>query len=187
MKGIIFNLLEGFICEGWSEEVYDEILSMCPLHTREPFVGPSTYPDADLLAIVAAATEKLGVTTDQALHAFGEYAFPHLVRKFPVFVEGHHHPKTFLKTIDDVIHVEVRKFFRDATPPRVTFVDPGPDELLLIYESRRRMCSLATGLLQGCSRFFRTPIDSRETQCMKSGSPTCHFALTFAASSTAAA
>lgn len=185
MKGIIFNLLESFVCESWGEDAYDEIVSMCPLHTKEPFVGPGSYPDSDLLSIVRAATNKLGITIDQALHAFGKYAFPHLVRKFPVFVEGHYHPKTFLKTIDDVIHVEVRKFFRDAEPPRITFVDPGPDELMLIYESRRRMCSLATGLLEGCAEFFRAPIDYHETQCMKSGSPTCHFHLTFAAAAAA--
>jgi predicted hydrocarbon binding protein len=179
MKGIIFNLLESFVCEGWGEQTYEEVLERCRLRTREPFIGPGTYPDADLVALVSAVTERLDIKMDDALHAFGKYAFAHLVRKFPMFVQGHSHPKTFLKTIDDVIHVEVKKFLRDADPPHITFRDPAPDELVLIYDSRRRMCTLAAGLVDGCAQFFAVPIECREIECARTGAATCTFHLRF--------
>jgi hypothetical protein len=181
MKGVIFNLLEDFITENWGEEAYEEILSMCPLHTKEPFLGPGTYPDADLMAIVTAACRKLGVAPADAIHAFGKYMFPKLAARFPVFLEGHSHPKTFLKTVNDVIHVEVKKLFRDAEPPLITWTDPGPDRLVLVYASRRKLCSLATGLLEGAAEHFKTPIHYAHTRCMLEGADACELELTFAA------
>lgn len=180
MKGVIFNLLEDFISTGWGPDTYEAVLAKCPLHTKEPFVGPGTYPDADLLAIVEKTTEKLGITVPEAVHAFGKYCFPKLAAKFPVFVAGHDHPKTFLKTIDDVIHVEVRKLFRDANPPRITFTDPGPDQLILTYESGRRLCALMTGLLDGAAEYFKIPIEATQTECMLDGASACVFHLRFA-------
>lgn len=179
MKGIVFNILEDFICEGWGEDVYDEILGRCPLHTKEPFVGPHTYPDADLLMIVGKAAERLGLPVPDAIQAFGKFCFPRLAAKYPVFLKGHEHPKTFLKTIEGVIHVEVRKLLRDADPPRITFVDLGPDTLMLNYASKRALCPLFVGLLEGVADHFRTPIHRRETACMLKGAPACEFHLTF--------
>ena len=124
MKGIVFNLLEDFIIDGWGEEAYDEIISLCPLRTKEPFIGPGTYEDADLLAIVGKAAETLSVSVPEAVHAFGKYCFPKLASKYPMFLEGHKHPKTFLKTIDDVIHVEVKKLFKDAEKLSPTGIAP---------------------------------------------------------------
>ncbi|MBX3209977.1 MAG: heme NO-binding domain-containing protein [Labilithrix sp.] len=181
MKGVIFNLLEGFITDGWGEETYDAILSRCPLHTKEPFIGPGTYPDADLFAIVGKTTEKLGIPVADALHAFGKYCFPRLAERFPVFVQGHTHPKSFLKTIDTVIHVEVRKLFKGAVTPRITFVDPGPDALVLRYESTRKVCALMTGLLAGAGEYFATPMSWDETQCTSHGADACEFHISFPA------
>lgn len=187
MKGVIFNFLEAFITEGWGEEAYERIVGLCPLHTQEPFVGPNTYPDADLLAIVGKAAETLGVSVPDAVHAFGRFCFPRFAAKYPVFVRDHTHPKTFLQTIDKVIHVEVRKLLKDAEPPRITSVDPAPDELVLSYASARQLCPLVGGLLEGVAAYFHTPIHYQQTRCVRDGSPVCEFKLTFGTPEAAAA
>jgi len=179
MKGVIFNLLESFISEGWGADVYEEIFSACPLHTKEPFVGPGTYPDADLLAIVAKTCERLGVSPADALHAFGKFCFPKLAARVPQLLAGHTHPKTFLKSIDNVIHVEVKKLFKDAVTPRITYVDPGPGKIVLRYESRRQVCALMTGLLAGSGDYFSTPLSWHETQCTHTGADACEFLVEF--------
>ena len=181
MKGIIFNLLEDFITEKWGAETYEEILSRCPAQATIAFVGPGTYPDSDLLAIVGMATEKLGISVPVALHAFGKYCFPKLAAQFPPFVQKHNHPKPFLKTIDNIIHVEVQKLFANSEPPQITFTDPGPDQLLLTYSSKRKLCALMAGLLEGTAEHFNTPIEYQQTRCMHQGADTCEFHLTFPA------
>ena len=186
MKGVVFNLLEDFITEGWGADTYEDILSRCPLHTREPFIGPSTYPDADLLALVGKTCERLGVSTTDALHAFGRFLFPRLAEKVPSFLHGHVHPRTFLKTVDDVIHVEVKKLFKGALTPRITWEDGPDDTLVLHYQSSRKMCALFTGLLAGAGEHFHVPLEWSETACMHRGAERCSFDVTFVAAEVAA-
>jgi hypothetical protein len=179
MKGIIFNLLESFIVDSWGEERFERIMSSCPLHTKTAFVGPGTYPDADLFALVARTTDELGVDTHTALRSFGRYALPRLAAKFDVFVRDHRHPKSFLCTVDSIIHVEVRKLFAQAEPPHIWHEDPAPDQLVLHYQSKRQLCALFEGLLDGTADYFRVPFTHRQVACMNRGGDSCDFHLQF--------
>ena len=67
MKGIIFNIAESFIVENHGEDVFDDIIANCQLETKEPYVGPGTYSDNDMLEILRVATDKLGVETTTIL------------------------------------------------------------------------------------------------------------------------
>lgn len=179
MKGVVFNLLEEFVTAQWGEDAYEKVLDQCPMKNGGVFVGPETYPDADLAAIVTVACRQLGVAPDDALRAFGRFMFPRLAEKFPVFVKDHTHPRAFLKTVHDVIHVEVRKLMPDATPPVIRWSEPNDRDLILTYDSHRGLCVLMEGLLDGTADYFKTPFGVTHARCSKHGSPTCEFALTF--------
>ncbi len=179
MKGLVFNLLEDFIVEGWGEEAYEQIFAECPLKTKGPFVGPGTYPDSDLVAIAQVGAAKLGVSLDDALVAFGKFSFPRLAAKVPKLMRHQRDAKRFLMSIDSVIHVEVRKLFPEAITPRFTCVDTGEDELQIRYESKRGLCRFMEGLLQGVAEHFETDIAFEQTACMHRGAAHCQFALRF--------
>lgn len=179
MKGVVFNLFEQFISQNWGEEIYEQILAESSIETAEPFVGPGTYPDADFLAIVVKATETVGVELPVAIRAFGKFCFPKLAEVFPHFVQTHQHPKAFLKTIDSVIHVEVRKLFKDAETPEFRYEDPGPQQLVLIYKSPRKLYEFAEGLLEGVSEYFQSPIQYTRTVRIENEQEVAVFDLTF--------
>lgn len=181
MKGEIFNLFEEFIVKNWGADVFEDIYEAvhANLHTKEPFVGPGTYPDSDFLLIVSSATQKVGVPLHEAVHAFGKFCLPKLVSKMPQYVENHSHPKTFLLTIHDIIHVEVRKVFKDATPPDFTYRDPAPNKLVMIYNSKRKLYDFVEGLLDGVSEYFEVPITYTRTVTSTNGAEVCEFELTF--------
>ncbi|MBI2603907.1 MAG: heme NO-binding domain-containing protein [Deltaproteobacteria bacterium] len=179
MKGIIFNIIEEFIGENWGEEKYEEILGLCPLHTKEPFVGPGTYPDSDLISIVEKAAEILEISVPDVLRAAGKFMFPKLVEKFPQFIALHKHPKDFLVTIDSVIHVEVKKLYRDAETPRFQFTSPAPNKLAFDYQSKRKFCALVEGMLDGVAEHYKMPIQYHQTKCTHKGDTDCHFELQF--------
>lgn len=159
MKGVIFNLLEEFAVETFGAEFYEEILDEVDLITTEPFVGPGTYPDEDLLAIVAALVRKADMPLPQAVRTFGHWLFPRLAERVPPEMLQHDSAKSFLQTVHDIIHVEVRKLYAEAQPPDFTYEDPGPDRLIIRYRSRRRMFDLMDGLLAGVADHYGTTID----------------------------
>ena len=179
MKGVVFNLLESFICEKWGHEKYEEILEMCPLKTREPFVSPGTYPDADLMTIATKTADNLGLSLEDALRAFGHYCFPRLADRVPSLIEGLTDARSFLLSVDSVIHVEVRKLFPEAVTPKFIYEQPAADQLIIHYQSERKLCAFMEGLIDGVAKHFNTRIDYHQSACMHHGADECEFHLTF--------
>lgn len=178
MKGVVFNVFESFVDETFGEDAFDALVAQCPLHTREPFVGPGTYPDADLIALVTKACTVHGLEPEAALRVFGAYLFGALAARYPGFLEGKE-AKTFLLSVHDVIHVEVRKLYPEAVTPSFTYEDTGPDTLTMRYTSERKLCHLMEGLLAGTAEHFGTSIDARQATCMHEGADVCTFHLRF--------
>jgi hypothetical protein len=179
VKGIIFNLLEEFVDETLGDAAYEEILETCDLETTDPFVGPGSYPDEDLLALVGKTVERQGTGMPDGLRAFGRFCIPQLALRFPAFLAPHTSAKSFLLSVDDLHTLEVRKLLDDARPPRFDYADPAPDRLVMRYSSSRRLCHLVEGLIEGVAQHFGDPITYRQSSCMERGDGACEFELTF--------
>ncbi len=181
MKGIIFNLLEGFITDKYGEEEYDGMLAKCRLKTEDPevMVGPGTYPDEDFAAIISEAAAFVGVSVADALRAFGRYAIPKLAEKHPRFFSPYHHPKDFLKTVDFIHHIEIHKLYKGAETPKFLTEDPASDRLVMKYSSVRGLCGLVEGLIDGLADHYKIPIERDQTLCVQKGDGECVFNLRF--------
>ena len=180
MKGIIFNELERMVESKLGRDAWDDVLQATTLQTEGgAFAGPSVYPDADFFALVGTVSTMTHTPVDALSIAFGLYLFPRLVALHPAFVRPGMTAKEFLKTVHGTIHVEVRKLHPDATLPSFAYEDPAPDRLVMIYVSSRKVCDLASGLLQGVAEHFQETIAQEQVLCTKRGDPHCRFELTF--------
>ena len=179
MKGVVFNLLEEYIEENLGEGTYEEILGECTLTTKEPFVGPGTYPDEDLMAIVAETIKMAGIPLPEALRSFGRFCFCKLSEKYPDFVSPYTHPKPFLKSVESIVHVEVKKLYADANPPDFAYIDSASDRLVIQYRSKRRLCQFMEGLIDGVAGHYQSPIKQEQRICMLNGDEFCEFNLIF--------
>jgi len=179
VKGLVFNLFEDYIRDNLGDEKLEEILDGCALKTAEPFVGPGSYPDEDLLAIIDKTVAVMGTTHSQILHAYGRYCVPKLAQKYPAFFNQHRHPKTFLKTVNSIHSVEVKKLYADAEPPQFIIEDVSPDRLAMQYRSRRGLCHLVEGMIEGLAEHYDSPIRHVQHKCMLEGEQHCEFELIF--------
>jgi len=179
MKGIVFNLFEEFITEELGEEMFEEILERSQLITKEPFVGPGSYPDEDLTALAGKAVELMGISPAEAFRGFGRFCFPRLAEKYPGFVDPHDHPKPFLMSIDSVVHVEVKKLYKDAETPSFEYEEPAGGSLIIIYRSGRKLCSFMEGLISGVGYYYKSGIRCKQSSCMLEGAESCRFELEF--------
>jgi len=48
--------------------------------------------------------------------------------------------------VDELIHVEVKKLYKDAQLPEFNYEDHIDDKLTMIYRSPRKLCFLSEGL-----------------------------------------
>jgi Haem-NO-binding len=177
MKGVIFVLFEEFVTENWGAETFEALLDDCPHLAKEPIVAPRTYPDTWVVDLLMAACRRLGVTPADALRAFGQFCFGGLVSRYPGFLQGVGDAKSLLMSVHQIIHVEVKKLMEGAVPPNLFYEDLGPEDLVVHYESKRGLCTLMEGLLNGLGAHFGTPIEHAQTACTHRGDARCTFRI----------
>lgn len=144
---------------------------------RDRTLPSGVYPDADAVAllgtIAAARSEPLGDTVT----AFGEFLAPHLVKVAGTLVDPAWRTLDLVEHTEELIHAMVRTTQPGAEPPVLEAARIAPQELHLIYTSRRRLCRLATGLLRGLARHYGETVEIEEPSCLLRGDPFCSFVI----------
>lgn len=173
VKGIIFNLAEEVITEAHGEDAWDALLDAAGLPGSYTSLG--NYPDEELTRLVEAATTALGASPDEVVRSLGEGALPLLAERYPAFFAPHQTTRSFLLTLNNVIHAEVRKLYPDAEVPEFDFdqIDPDPAVLVIGYRSPRQLCALAEGFIRGAARHFGEEATIEQSACMHRGDDRC--------------
>jgi hypothetical protein len=171
MKGIIFNLAEEVVSGSHGQDTWDDVLDRAGLDGSYTSLG--SYPDDELHRLVRAAAEGLEVPPADLLRQVGLGAMPLLAERFPRFFTPHRSARSFVLTLNDIIHPEVRKLYPGADAPEFGFDDSDPATLVLTYDSARKLCALAEGFLLGAAHHYRETVDLRHERCMHDGAPTC--------------
>ncbi|HEX9697176.1 MAG TPA: heme NO-binding domain-containing protein [Actinomycetota bacterium] len=177
MKGVIFDLLEQVVSKGYGEQTWETMLDQTGLDGAYTAVG--SYPDEQLGALVVAGATLAKVEPDALVRWFGKECVPLLVERYPEFFAPHTETKSFLLTLNEVIHPEVRKLFPGAYAPSFEFDAPSDDTLALTYSSHRKLCSFAEGLIEGAAEHFKESVRVTQSLCSKRGDDQCRLLVTF--------
>lgn len=184
LKGIVFNLLEQLVTRDYGEETWDALLEAADVDGVYTSLG--SYDDADLGRLVGAASTALDMPGDDIVRWFGRNALPMFAQSYPDLFSPHRSARTFVLTLNDIIHPQVRKLYPGADVPEFEF-DPAPDgRLLMGYRSPRRMCSFAEGLLEGAAGHYGERLSVEQPECMKRGDERCLLAIDFRGAAQAA-
>ncbi|MEZ6060790.1 MAG: heme NO-binding domain-containing protein [Planctomycetaceae bacterium] len=177
MKGIAFTLLNELVEQKFGMEVWDSLLESTG--QDGVFTAAASYPDQAILNLVAALSQHSGIAAEDLVRAFGEFMFTGFAQQYPSFFPDGISARELLKSVDGIIHVEVKKLFPDALLPRFEYEEPSADRLVMIYRSERQLCALAEGLINGAAAWFGEPIQHSQTKCTHRGDDHCRFELTF--------
>jgi hypothetical protein len=184
MKGIIFNLLEQVITQHHGEDVWDQLLDDAGVDGA--FTSLGNYSDETLRSLVGAASRRLAIPPQEVIRWFGRKAISTLATRYPVFFERHTATRSFLLSLNGMIHPEVRKIYPGADAPDFDFADSTPETLVMSYRSRRQLCALAIGLIEGSADHFRENAVVQHDTCMLTGHDRCIFRIQFPAAAVGA-
>jgi len=179
MKGMFFTSLERYISDKYSSDDWEYILGNSELESGDIFISPEIYPDADFMTLVDNAVAYLKVDKEEFLRDFSRLSFHYYAEKYPKIVDTSLRPKEFLLQIQDIHQYEVKKLMNVAEPPVFTYEDPAPNKLIIHYYSKRKLCIVMDGLLQGFSEVYNCPIEYSQSTCMLKGDENCTFEITF--------
>lgn len=177
MKGVIFNILEELVIETSGISAWNTILEKLAL--QGIYTAGQSYPDEELLALVGEISAALNTPAAEVVGHFGEYLFHQLNQRYPEFTANQADLKAFLRSVHDVIHVEVRKLYETPNLPTIVCHEPDADTLVMEYRSPRKLCLLAEGLIRGAARYYKTPITMTHPVCMHSGASHCDLIIRF--------
>lgn len=176
MHGIIFSELRKYIETKTGDKGWDELMAKVGLGTKlyTPF---GAYPDAEIVALVTAASEKTGRPAYAVLEDFGEFIAPTLISMYGHLLDPKWKTIDVLEHVEDTVHTVVRVKNQGAAPPILKITRTGPSEAVLKYDSPRKLCAVAKGIAKGVGKHFKENLSIAETQCMHRGAPHCtiHF------------
>lgn len=147
MKGIVFNLLEEAVTRSHGAATWDALLVASGVGGVYTSLG--SYPDEDVLKLVMAASNALGVTPNEVLRWFGREAMPLLAQRYPAFFDAHKSTRPFLLSLNSIIHPEVRKIYPGADVPTFDFEDAADGALIMGVSLRAQVVLAGAGIFGG--------------------------------------
>lgn len=123
------------------------------------------------------AAAALALEPAQVLHWFGRTAMPLLAQRYGLFFERHSNARSFVLSVNDIIHPEVRKLYTSAVCPHFHFEDDADGRLIVGYRSPRKLCALAHGFIDGASDHYHETAEIEHIDCMLTGSPFCRIGV----------
>lgn len=179
MQGIIFNALEEFVLENADMEVWNSVIDDSGVANGGAYTSGVTYDDAEIVALASTLCEKLGVPLNDGLKMFGEFLFGFLLNRGPIEVKSYDTPQGLLVDLEDVIHRDVKRIQPDAYTPFFVYTATSDNEGELLYRSKRKLCPVAEGLVQGLAKHFSKEASLTHTQCMHEDHEECKWNVVF--------
>ncbi|KUR73412.1 heme NO-binding domain-containing protein [Novosphingobium sp. FSW06-99] len=175
MKGIVFNLLEDVVTARHGPDAWPDLIDAAGVGGAYTSLG--SYPDDDMVALVNTAAAVLVQSPADVLRWFGRSAMPLLATRFAHLFASHTHARSFVGSVNAIIHPEVRKLYSGAGCPHFHFSDREDGALIIGYHSPRRLCALAEGFVLGASDHYGETVAIDHLACMSQGQPLCRLAV----------
>jgi predicted hydrocarbon binding protein len=172
MHGIILVELKMFVEAKLGAGAWDRLLA-----TNEKglasYKTTQSYPDSEVQRIVAAVSRDTHLPADAIFEDFGEFVAPHLLAMYPSLLSPEWRTLDVIEHTEQTIHAVVRQEHPDALPPYLRVHRTAPGEIVIFYDSPRKLCFIAKGIVKGLARQFGEVIGITERRCMHAGAPDC--------------
>ncbi|NVD06839.1 guanylate cyclase [Vibrio sp. JPW-9-11-11] len=170
MKGIIFTEFMDLVEQKFGLEELDTVLSLAGDDGVYTAVG--SYDHRNLVKLIVQLSQRTGISAQDLQCIFGQSVFHNLYRSLPSnsSLQTCHSTFHFIKLVEDYIHLEVKKLYPDANPPKFNFVSESETELVFDYLSARCMSHVCLGLIQGCAEHYQQKVTVDMQSCVDDGS-----------------
>lgn len=158
MKGVVFVELLNMAEKLAGEDLVDEVLDSCELENDGAYSAVGNYPCNELMALVQAFSDRLEQPADLLQKKFGHWMFSRFVEGYPQFFVGKTTAFAMLESIEDQVHVEVRKLYPNVELPTFATHRINDETLQMIYKSERPLVSFCEGMIEACADHFGTSV-----------------------------
>jgi len=156
MKGIVFTEFLELVEDKFGLAVVDQIITAADLPSGGAYTAIGTYDFAEMLSLLSHLSNHTNVSIDDLLLTYGEHFFSVLVASYPQLIDKYTDPIELLSSIENHIHVEVRKIYPDAELPTFIVFEKAENSLIMVYKSSRAMSNFGLGLMNKTFAHYHT-------------------------------
>ena len=156
MKGIVFTEFLDLVEDKFGLEMVDKIITESQLDSHGIYTSVGTYKFSEMLQLLQHLSTNTGITIDDLLLVYAEHFFSVLEDSYPGLLATYKDPIEMLASIENHIHVEVRKIYPDAELPTFIVEEKTKNSLIMIYKSSRAMHHFGLGLMNKTFEHFNS-------------------------------
>lgn len=156
MKGIVFTEFLELVEEKFGLEMVDKIISASELESNGIYTSIGTYSFSEMLQLLQHLSANTGISIDNLLLVYGEHFFGVIETSYPGLLATYKDPIEMISSIENHIHIEVRKIYPDAELPVFILEEKTENTLTLIYKSNRAMHHFGLGLMKKTFEHFNS-------------------------------
>lgn len=156
MKGIVFTEFLDLVEDKFGLEVVDKIITQSNLESGGVYTSVGTYKFSEMLQLLQHLSEHTAISIDDLLLVYAEHFFSVLEDSYPGLLATYKDPIEMISSIENHIHVEVRKIYPDAELPTFKVIKKTENSLELIYKSSRAMHHFGLGLMNKTFEHFNS-------------------------------
>lgn len=156
MKGIVFTEFLDLVEDKFGLEMVDNIINSSTLESEGIYTSVGTYAFSEMLQLLQHLSTNTGISIDDLLLVYAEHFFSVLETSYPGLFATYKDPIDMISSIENHIHVEVRKIYPDAELPTFEVVEKTENSLVMIYTSSRAMHHFGLGLMNKTFEHFNS-------------------------------
>ncbi|WP_282124228.1 heme NO-binding domain-containing protein [Algibacter mikhailovii] len=156
MKGIVFTEFLDLVEDKFGLEMLDNIINASDLESQGVYTSVGTYKFSEMLQLLRHLSANTGISIDDLLLVYAEHFFGVLEESYPGLLKTYKDPIEMLSSIENHIHVEVRKIYPDAELPTFEVLEKTDNSLIMIYKSSRAMHHFGLGLMNKTFEHFNS-------------------------------
>jgi hypothetical protein len=170
MKGIVFTEFLEMVEQEFGLETVDYILYKSDLKSNGIYTSVGTYDFFEMVTLITNLSEKVNIPVQDLIYAYGLYFFKVLHANHSNIIDHYKNPLDLLQSVENHIHVEVRKLYPDAELPTFEMIHNDNNSIEMIYYSERGMYMFAKGLIEKTFEHYQRNAEIRYQLLKEDGS-----------------
>ncbi|MFB9052773.1 heme NO-binding domain-containing protein [Formosa undariae] len=169
MKGIVFTEFLDLVEAKFGLEMVDKIITESNLESNGVYTSVGTYQFSEMLQLLQHLSQNTNISIDDLLLVYAEHFFAVLAESYPGLIDSYKDPIEMLASIENHIHIEVRKIYPDAELPNFEVIEKTENSLVMIYKSSKSMHYFGLGLMNKTFEHFNSTATIQLEKIKKDG------------------
>ncbi|MGJ8659712.1 heme NO-binding domain-containing protein [Cellulophaga fucicola] len=156
MKGVVFTEFLEMVESKFGLETVDNIIENSNLPSEGVYTSVGTYSFNEMVSLITSLSTEVKTPVGDLIYAFGLFLFNGLASAHPEVIKSYNSPLSLLYSIEDHIHVHVKKLYPDAELPTFKILEKTDTSISMVYSSSRGLYQLAHGLIEKSFEHFNS-------------------------------